>query len=356
MRPLWIPGVCLAVAATAFGQAAPPQQVEFNFKYTPGKVSRIRMVSKNVGSTKLPDPLPEVKMAQTVEQVMENKCLKVNPDGSGEFEMTFTDVAMKMNMGMYSMEFDSRKPAPQTQPDFINRMMQRVFNSMVGMKVKLTSKPTGEVVKIEGLSEAMKKMLESVSAESSEAEKQSLKQFGDLFSDQTLDDALKSCSRMLPGKKGPYRVGDKWEHEWSKRFPVIGTMTTKGQYEVVAIETFRNHPCVKIRTRETFTTEGNTPEAPQMDMMGAFFKSFDVKVSSTAGEGYAYIDYQTGEVVQARSTSDLTVTMNMETKTDGANAPEAINMAQKMKTLMTMDLEEPAAGAQPPKPAAAAQP
>jgi len=253
--------VCLAAAEPP---AAPQDagKVEFSFKLVPGQVSHHRVVTKSVGSMKLFESLPAQRFAQTVEQDVVVRCLQVNPDGSTVCELTMPRVGMKMNFGGFNMEFYSDRPegpaSKQPGMDFVGKL----FTAFTKIRCRMTFSATGEPLKVEGLSEGVKQVVEEI-ADSMPVP--GMKSFFDKFSEFMADDAIlenmRSSHRMIPSG-ATAQVGDRWQREWEMRFPLFNVvMQGKGEYELAGVEEFRGRRCAKIRGRQSLSMRPGTKPA-----------------------------------------------------------------------------------------------
>lgn len=327
--------------------AAQPDQVDFKFKFEPGRTTRQKLISKTVGDIKILGPM---KFQQTFEQTLLTRCRKVNPDGSAVLDVTLSDVAMHQSMGPIVLDFDSRtwKPGQSGNPGV--EFMGKLFTSMAGTTFTLTVDANGEPLKVDGLSETMKKALDQLG---DHKEAQVLRKvFGemiDALGDDNMIQQFRSFGRAAPPKQGLVKVGDKWNHIWSmKKFPMMaGGLEGKGDYELLGIETFNDRPCVKVRVKETFKMLPSDPAAPKSTDGGSALDSFlgrvKMEISSSGGDGIAYIDYQTGDIVKLRQTQN--VELKVSAAADPNDADEETRdglqpMTMKFRVSVSFDLLE----------------
>jgi hypothetical protein len=340
----------ISCPAVSLAQEPASGQVDFNFTYQPGSVSALRMTNRSVGALKMPDPIPEQKFSQTVSQVMTMKCLSVNPDKSAEFEMTMSDMAMDMSIGGLTIKAGGPKGAAAASPklNVVTKMLDRMIEAMNGAKLKMTLSRSGEPLKVSGLSEFIDKLMKAMADENTPPEmRQTMKEMAKTFSDDSMKDQMNSCYRMLPGVTGPHRIGEKWERNWTQKMPFgNNSMEGKGQYELLGTEQYRGHPCAKIRLKETFEMKPGAPTAAKSG--GGIFDKMNMTISGTGGEGLAYVDYASGQLVQLRQTQNLTINIEFKapmggTGTQPAAMPPA--MTQKLRNSLLVDLVEPGAPA-----------
>ncbi len=343
--------IALGCSALAYAQPATgPDSIDFNLKFTVGRVTRLRMLMKTVGTMKMPDPFPEQKIAQTMEELMIMECRQVNPDGSAVFDMTFGEMAMRMNMGLMTVEFDSRRPRATTQPSMLDSI-GRVFSAMIGQKITLVMSNTGQPIKVEGLKEALKKALAAgVDKDTPAMITQMLDQITDLFGDDSMNQQLRTCSRILPPRTGIIRIGEQWQNQCNQKLANIGAMNNRGEYQLVGVERIRGRDCAKVRIKETVSMASAASSAPApgpKNALAAMMDQVDLRMNSTGGSGIAYFDYHTGELVQLRQTMDFTLEIGPKTtaKPAGENQVPIPRLTQKMRNSISIDLEEP--GAQP---------
>ena len=357
---------CGFVAASGLAQqTALPDKVDFNFKFQPGRSYTQRIVSRNVGAVTLPPPLPEQKMSQTVEETIVSHCTKVNPDGSGEFEIGIQDFSLRMTIGGMTINYDSRTYDPTKPTDFVTRLIGSMFSGIRDVKMHATISSSGEALKFEGMGAVMKNMARNLgknlpeSGQETAQVKSMFDEIGSMFDDNSMasnmGQELQSMYRLTPGKRGPYKIGDNWDHAWTMRLPgLFAEMKGRGDYELVAIEMFRGRPCVKIRSKETFdmgTSAAPASKPAKEGMLAAILRNMDMKISASGGEGYAWLDYTTGEMVQMRATQNITLNMNMQIpqsgKTESSAKPsQAVQISQKFRTSVSADLIEPGAQTQ----------
>ncbi|GMU23693.1 MAG: hypothetical protein AMXMBFR13_37710 [Phycisphaerae bacterium] len=348
-------------ALTTLGLAAEPAsrpaQIDFKFKFEPGRVVRHRVETRSVGSIKLPAPLPEQKFTQTFQQVMTTTCQQVNPDGSAEMKVTLDEVVMKMSMGAMAINFDSRTYDPSKRGDKTGEgvfappaeMVRRLFSAMVGASFTMTLSESGQPLKIEGLSASIRKALQAMASEghSAAAAKALMDQLGGIFDDSTLNDQMQSFYRMSP-PQGAARIGEKWEQSWGMKVPMVDSrIEGKGEYELISIQEFRGRPCAKIRVKENYRILPPDPADRAASTSGSLLQnllgSMNMELSTSGGDGTAYIDYQRGELVQLRQSQNMTIRISFDTNnsdaadTDARGTP-APPLVQQIRTAVRMDL------------------
>lgn len=350
---------CVGPALMAAEPAGQPESVEFKFNFEPDRVIRQRVVTKSFGTISMASPMPEQKFSQVFEQTLTSRCRKVNADKSAVLDVSLDDLVMKMSIGPMSMEYDSRTFDPEKTTDPMTRLLGKIFSAMAGAKFTVTMSETGQPLKVEGLGDTLRKAAKATNdpqgGEWAEVSKL-FDQLGSLFDDETMGQQMQSMYRMSPQKKGPIKVGDRWEQDWSMKMPIVsGELTGKGEYELLGVQELRGRPCAKVRVKETFVLVPKPKEANKAATgMQAVLDRMEMELSSSGGEGVAYIDYQRGELVQLRQTQSFTIKITVKSDPNAQDAMGKVGMelTQKLRNSVTMDLLEGDA----PAPAAQTRP
>lgn len=346
---------CLAMTEIAAEPAQKPDQVEVKFKFEPGRSTRLKVVTKSVGTMKLPGPIPEQKFSQTFEQVLTSTCRKINPDKTVVMDMTMSDLAMHMSIGGFTLDYDSKTydPAKATGPTaFVGKM----FSAMNGATFTLTLSEDGRPLKVQGLTESIKKAMDQLGDDKELAPvKKMFDQLSSFIGDSTMDDQMQTFYRMSPPKKGPIKIGEKWEQTWSMRqLPMMaGAMQGKGEYQLVGIEELNGRKCEKVKVKESFSMlpPDKQPDAkPMAGLPGleGILGRMKMEMSSSGGDGEAYIDYERGELVHLRQTQRLTISISMAADPSDPNEETRRGMptmVQKIFNSVRVDLMDDAGGA-----------
>jgi hypothetical protein len=124
---------------------------------------------------------------------------------------------------------------------------------------------------------------------------------------------------------------------------------------------------VKVRVKETFKMLPADPAAPKStdgdSPLDSFLGRVKMEISSSGGDGIAYIDYQTGEVIKLRQTQNIELKISAAADPDDADEEtrdgiQPMNM--KFRVSVSFDLlEGDAAETRPaaePAPANASKP
>jgi hypothetical protein len=312
---------CLFLLAGTFpGLAATtPDQVEIKILHQPGRIARYKMVIKIVGSMKMPDPIPEMKTSQIMVQEYLTKCIKVNPDGSAVYEMSTPRIEMQMDLGGSKGKFlaDNNKstttpvPSPQTKPN--NTKTSELISVMAQVKYTLTVGRDGTPLKVQGYVESLNKALKNA-GNFNPVEKMFLNSLRQTMNDDTMLKEMKSKFSILPPRR-TLKIGDTWTSSTNMNMAVFN-LTNKviAEYKVIGIEEFHGRPCLKIQTRESMQSfplpkPASKPATSQPENP---FNAMELTLKSNDGNGLAYVDYQTGEIVQYHKTQRMITEATMK--------------------------------------------
>jgi len=145
----------------------------------------------------------EQKVKSSQETVMGLNVLSVDASGNMDVELVCRSIKMKVNGTTGNFEFDSANPKPvdSNRPD--QRISAALFSAMVGSKIQMKLKPTGELYDIRGLDAILAKIKEKIP----EARKEG-SDFYNLFSDENVKKMTGNMLGVFPA--GPVAVGDNW--------------------------------------------------------------------------------------------------------------------------------------------------
>lgn len=344
-----IAGWLLMAPAYVAAQQTPSlssEQVQFGFVARKGDTARLKITTQTVGSMSMFGGMVEPKFSQNFEQDLVMTCIEVRPDKSSVFEMTLPEMSMRINMGGVPIEISTREEAaPTSATNPASDLLHRVFMAMTKVKCTVTFSATGEPIKVEGLSEGMDSVLAEVSDQLLPGMKQFFDQFRDYLADSIMEEQMRSAFRLVPDG-GQARVGDRWNREWNIKMPPFNVMTQgKGEYELLGIEEFRGRLCAKIRTKSTMTTlPGQKPDASgAAGLPKSIFERMQFSMTASGGNGIAYVDFVTGDLMQLRETQRTTIEMSMEPDPDAADAElkqGLSKMTQRLTTSVRIEMVE----------------
>jgi hypothetical protein len=318
--------------------AAIPDQIEVKYNFVPGRAVRSRMTMKSVGSTQIHETLPEQKMTQTFEIEFLERCLKVNDDGLGVFEMGMPVLRIDTTSGNAKFRYASDQDSVQTDSPIIAKIIAFLLKPMTKMRFRYTMKTDGEPVEIEGLTSGIKKILNALKIpEIAGPESNFLSQITEWVSDEQMMERLRWDYRMTP--HGGMRVGDEWEHTWENEMPPFSQkLTATGRYKLLGIERFRDRLCARITLKETYELGAQT-EASGNDPAQPMLPGFEFESNEAIGE--AWFDIETWDLIHLKQIGSTGMTLTMPSflsKSD--NNGKTLTIKQNFRTAVTIDLVE----------------
>lgn len=351
-------GILMCMLATTVTHSAlaastsEPTTIEFKFTPHPGQVIKQRIVTKSVGTMKLAAPMPPMRFVQSFEQEIAAECKQVNPDRSSVFDMTFSIVTAKMNASGMNLEYVAKSFDPSQVDDPVSRWIGQFYSAFSDSKVTAIFQPDGKLDKIVGMCEAVDHVMTQLKAKvGKDKTSASLMKFVDkmctMFDDDTMTEQMQAYNRMVPDKKGPVRIGEKWDRQWNMTLPVFNAnCQAKGEYQLIGIEQLQGRPCAKIRLKETFrmATDPNRHKSGEVGAsqpFGGFLDQLNFTLVSSGGEGIAYWDYEAGVLVRLRQTQRMTMEFKLKSSEGEtpASAPAGFGpMTQEFQTSIAVDL------------------
>lgn len=316
--------------------------IDFHFVAKAGDMTRTRIVTKTFGSMNMFGL--NQKFSQNFEQEVVLKCTEVRPDGSSVFEMTLGEIAMKMNFGGMTIDIDTREQNPPAASMPMFDVVRRLFTAMTKIKCAVTFSPEGEPLEVAGLSEGMEAVMSEISDQLVPGVRQFFDQFRDYLADDIMAEQMRSVFRILPDN-GKAHPGDKWTRQWQVNMPPFSVMTQgRGEYEFLGMQEFRGRPCAKIRVRSTLTTvPGQKPDLSRLG--GASKNLFDrmqFSMDAIGGNGVAYLNPSTGDLLHFRETQRTTIEISMDPDPDAeGELKEGLGkITQRLTTSVQIDLVE----------------
>jgi hypothetical protein len=158
----------------------------------------------------------KMKIDQNMKMVLSYHILDVLPNKNFLIEYTMLNMNMKMNVNDKEMNFDSESP------DTLNPM-NAILKGLFSNKLKLELSPIGQVERVEGLEEYVKKLSQNPMMA------QSMQMFTD---DKNFKSFIGQTFNYFPEAK--VKKGDKWTS--TLNLPALMNMETKMNFEVAAIK------------------------------------------------------------------------------------------------------------------------
>jgi hypothetical protein len=209
----------------------------------------------------------EMKQDQELTTVFALTVEKKNPDNTIVLEQKLEALTVKNAVGL----------AAGTDEKFNQQLVGAVF--------KVTLNPKGEVVKIEGYEDLLKKL----AGDDANARKavQSIKP------EELFKVSVSEAFGFLPDK--PVKTGDSWERETTRSLGPLGSIVSKRKYSYDGSETVEGKPLEKISF--TATTTYNPPKAGEPTSLEFQVAKADIKVEDV--KGTFLFDATAGRLVQS---------------------------------------------------------
>jgi hypothetical protein len=304
--------------------AAVQPDVSIRYRWTQGETLRYRMTQQGTTTMSgLPGGMGDVTIDQTIIQVFRTVAQEVAADGTTTLQQVVESVKMKLTSPMGALTFDSA--SPDTGGDPMSQILSSTMGSMIGVPLTVVLSPTGAVLKVEGLSGAIEKMLSNLppgaaGAAGANALKQS-------FGDDAVRSMMAQSFAQLPDR--PLQVGESWNSTVSVSNPIMGGITMTAAATLKAIEGSAGDRLARIATQLTIQQDPGAP-AP----VNPFGMS--MQVGDTTGDGDLDFDVDRGRV--RRSVTRMTLPMTMS-----GPGPDGTPMSMKttVKSTTTMELMQP---------------
>lgn len=148
----------------------------------------------------------EVKATQDMEMVMGYEVLGVEPNGVSEVKMTYKSMKVKVKSPQGDFEYDSAKPAADTN-ESMAKMMGAMYSAMFGGSMTIKMRPNGEVYDVNGLEAIMKKIGEGDGPEGAMMKKM----FEQMFDEDKMKDSMGEMFVIFPDEA--VGVGQAWYDE-----------------------------------------------------------------------------------------------------------------------------------------------
>ncbi|MCD4830473.1 MAG: hypothetical protein K8R02_01545 [Anaerohalosphaeraceae bacterium] len=193
--------ICFAADVKPAPKKGSSEKVELKLRLKVGEKRDMKMTQVNNITQTMQGQ--EMKMAQEMEMVMGYEVLAVEPNGLATMKVTYKSMKMKMTSPEMSMEYDSTKPAEDSN-DQGERMMRAAMSCMTGGELTMKVKPNGEVSDVNGMAEMMKKTIEGAGPEAEMMKSMMSK----MFDEKKMKDSMGQMFAIFPD--GPVGVGDAW--------------------------------------------------------------------------------------------------------------------------------------------------
>lgn len=214
-----------------------------------------------------------------------------------ETQMTYQRFIFIISNPMMNVKYDSK--APDDNSSDINKMFQKMFNTMIDKPFTVVFLPNGSVKSVSGMGEIVENMLNAISADGQLAVLGS--QMSQQFNDEAMQKSLGQSFNLYPDKA--IKVGDTWSTENS--LPM-------------------NYVNVSVKT--TNTLKAVNANKATIDVTGEMDMDMEESKMKGAQTGTMIIDTSTGLPLS----SDILLDMKGVVKTQGMEIKMEIESKAKM--------------------------
>ncbi|MFA5863848.1 MAG: DUF6263 family protein [Phycisphaerae bacterium] len=273
----------------------PAEKIEFKYVHPLGKTIHYRTTINTDQLRKMGD-LQEQKFSSIGIFDLVYKCVKVNPDGTGFYEVSMPLWEEKGSMDNQTViiRFEAGKPRIDQKPklpnhDEINEMNKLVDeNKQAGVDARFAMivGSDGTPRKVQGYAESIKKSLKDLKPASKMAQNQ-LKKLIAGSTDESMLKRMQSERRFFPSRK-ILHVGETWKDDveqetYGKKHKI------KREWKLVGVETVKGRRCAKIEIEVLpYVFEVSTDRLKHQET-----RDKTVQI--------AYLDYQNGLLVQSET-------------------------------------------------------
>lgn len=297
------------------------QDLKLTYQWKKGAALKYRIVQKSTTALSgLPGGMGDLTIEQSSSQTLNSVVEDVAADGTATLRQTVEAIQMEMNSPMMTLSYDSTAPNAGGGPP--NAILKDVFSQLIGQPYTLVVASTGEIKKVEGVSQIAEKMFKNVAEDPMMAGM--LNGLRANMSDDAIRSMLTQSFPQFPEK--PLKIGDSWDVQASAANPMLGTLVTAIKATLKAVDGDGGGRVARIATTITIKRDASKPVPP--NPMG-----MTLDVAEATGDGEQIFDVANG-MLQS-STIHLTVPMTMTgTGPDGS----ALNMTSQVKSTTTTEL------------------
>ena len=232
----------------------------------------------------------------------------VDAQGNRMLSNTYDAIRFRMNAMGVDMGYDSKNTGDTTKESMMSGMFRKIFSGMVGKTFKMTMSPSGEVSKIEGLTEMVQSMSEHLDLPENMREKMS-GQFKESFNEEQIKQSFQQGFGFYPGK--PVKPGDSW------------TKNMKTNMNKMAMDVDTKYTVKEIKDNTAFLELSAVLKAAGRDS-ASVTSSMDIKGDS---KGTMEIDLATG--LNKHGRMDMTMKISSPALQQPMDMKMTVNMEGK---------------------------
>jgi hypothetical protein len=309
--------VAILVGVTpAYGQDA-----TLRYRWVKGDEFRYRLSQQSTMTiTGLP-AIGEMTTDQSNVQVFRLTVEAVAADGSATLRQTFESVRMEMNSPAGKAVFDTAAADKLTDP--IAAAMGMTMSAMIGESITVVLVPTGAVIKVEGMSRILDKIMKTLPQNPTAAQTFSL------LKGIMSDDAMRSMFEQSFVKFPDHAVkpGETWTGQFKMSNPIFGPLTTTRTSTFTGVESSSGTSIARITAMIAMRQDA---EASPFGPTG-----MTAKLADSTGEGEILFEIRKGRVQKTSFKSEMPVTMSVI-----GPAGSQINSRSLVRNTVTMEIVE----------------
>jgi len=307
--------VLVASAAPALAQSA-----TLRYRWNKGEAITYRMTMQTASIVTGMPGINEMKVDQTMTQVMKIAVDDVAADGTTTLRETFESVKLAMDGPMGHVEYDTAAPTTLANP--MIQAMRQILGAMVGESITIVQAADGTVRKVEGGTRILEKVTKSMSGDpGAAAAAQGLRS---MMSDEALKAMMEQSFSKLPAT--PVKATDTWDGQLNLGNDMVGKIVGTVKFTVKAIEGPADAGMARIGVSLALKQETAPPSGPNGMVM---------KLGAATGEGEMLFDIAKGRIQKSTMKSEMPSTITMQGP-DGSPA----TLQNRTTTTMTMELVE----------------
>jgi len=272
------------------------QDVTLRYRWTKGDALRYRVTQQSTTTINGIPGMDNLTVEQSILQVIKTTASEVAADGTTTLSQSVESVKMNTTSPMFSAGYDSEKPDAAT--DDLSVKLKAVLAPMIGQPYTVVMTPTGEVVKVEGLSKLAEKIFSNIPADPMSAGM--LDGLKAALSDDAMRSLLSQSFAQAPNR--PLKVGESWTTEIVQNNPMLGGMITAVKMTLKAVTGEDPKRTATIATDSSVKQDPAKPGSP--NAMG-----MSLQLATGTGEGEQTFDLSAGRLV--RAVVNMTLPMSM---------------------------------------------
>jgi hypothetical protein len=245
--------------------------------------------------------------------------LKENPDGGHEVEMEFLGIRMKLDQGGKTMmEYDSAQKAAHDRKDPMTVTFQKMFQGIVGAKIKFVLDASNRVDRVEGFEEITKQLMAG-GPQAANSGMDSM--FSEGYFKQIMDG-----NRYLPSK--PVQPGDSWPVQMEVTMGPVGTLQINYTVTFQSWEQHGKRTCARLEFQGTLKSKPDPNSA-----------TTGMTMSITDGDtsGVSWFDPELGMIIETVANQNMKMNMTVPAN-PRAKTPAAAGKTQTITSLMKQEI------------------